>query len=191
MNSEHIQYKGVAAIFCGGRSERMGGEPKAGIIGPDGLTLVEHVYRAIEPVCSKIVLVGHAEGVPRSLIHLPRLKDQYPLYGPMGGLATLLDSKLADEYLIAPCDLMGCRSELFEFMIQQQGPLPVVLRDDKGLDPLVGRYGPEIYEEVVKRLRTKKLAMHQLVQDLNGQAVQPPGDLVTGLKNINTPEDLS
>lgn len=190
MSQKSSEYSGVAAIFCGGRSTRMGGQPKAGLIGPDGLTLVESVYQAIAGVCSRVVLVGHAEGVPRTLIHLPRLKDIYPLYGPMGALATLLSSQLADEYLVCPCDLMGCKTELFQFIIDQEGPLPIVLRGAKGLDPLIGRYPANIHDHVSQKIRSKKLAMYELVEELSGTTVQTPQHLEANLINVNSPDDL-
>lgn len=180
----------TAAIFCGGKSSRMG-RPKASIILLSGITLIEHVHHVLEPLCREVVLVGHKEGVPDSLRHLKRIEDHYPGWGPMGGLEALLRSGLDSEYLISPCDLPRAIPEIFLLLIHSPMKLPIVLSHRGRTEPLIGRYPSSLSSVVLEHIIEEKLAMNILLKEVSAATLVVPEEYVFSLSNMNTREDLS
>jgi len=179
----------TGAIFCGGQSRRMG-RPKAGIILPDGLTMVEHVYKALKIVCRQVVLVGHGDGVPVKLNHLIRIPDQWINQGPLGGLEALLSSGIDSEYIIAPCDLPQAVGELFGLLIEDDADAKAVLMSQKSIEPMIGRYSTKILPLVRESLQQGKLSMRDLVFAVQPKLIEVPEDLCFALKNVNTEDDM-
>ncbi len=180
----------TAAILCGGKSSRMG-RPKASILLPGGITLIEHVHHVLTPLCREVVLVGHKEGVPDSLRHLKRIEDHRQGLGPIGGLAALLSSSRDTEYLISPCDLPQAIPEIFLLLINSPMQLPVVLSHRGQLEPLIGRYPSSLSSVILKHIIEEKLAMNILLKEVSASTLVVPEEYVFSLSNMNSPEDLS
>ena len=107
----------TGAILCGGAGRRMG-QPKAGLVLPDGVTMVERVFAAMSAVCRQVVLVGAATDLPLSMRGVRHIEDRLPQLGPMGGVEALLASGLDSEYLIAPCDIFLVVPDVFRLLLQ-------------------------------------------------------------------------
>ncbi|MFC1588293.1 molybdenum cofactor guanylyltransferase [Planctomycetota bacterium] len=184
----------TAAILCGGGSQRMG-RPKAGIILPDGLTIIEHVYHALEPLCDKVILAGQGESVPESLSHLQRIEDNTPGLGPLGGIESLLDSSIDLEYLITPCDLFRATPELFALLLQPGIKAPAVLATQKSgqllLEAAIARYSTTDLGIVRQLIEEQKFKLRTLAERTAAQTITVPEELWPALANANTPEDLT
>lgn len=180
----------TGAIFCGGNSSRMG-VPKAGILLSNGKTMVEHVYAALSQVCTKVVLVGHAEGVPEPLKDLPRIRDRYSDCGPLGALEALLSSGLNEEYLIAPCDLPWISPEVFQFLLAEGVNAPAILMRGDVAEPLIGRYSIDQLAHVRQLIQERKLAMRQLVDSVQARKIALPERYHFTIHNANRKEDLT
>ncbi|MBP9855154.1 MAG: NTP transferase domain-containing protein [Candidatus Omnitrophica bacterium] len=183
-------YQHTGAIFCGGKSSRMG-KPKASIILPSGLTAIEHVYRVLKQFCKEVVLVGHAEGAPDSLRHLKRIQDNHQGLGPMGALEALLSSGLDSEYLISPCDLPKAIPEIFSLLVKSETNLPVVISNKGYQEPLLGRYPSPLLPYVQDHIIRRQLAMKDLLKEVSASSIDIPEEYLFSLSNMNSPEDLT
>jgi len=185
----------TGAIFCGGQSRRMG-TPKAGIVLPSGWTMVEHVYRALKAVCRNVILVGHADGIPKSLRHLPQISDRFQNIGPMGGLEILLSSGIDSEYLITPCDLPEAVPDLFRLLISSELNGSAVLAHyneemtDVSFEPMIGRYTASLLPLVREFIAQRRFTMLSFIKEANAKKIEVPPRLFFALKNANTPKDL-
>jgi len=171
-------------------SSRMG-TPKAGVRLPDGKTMIEHVYEALREVCPRVVLVGHGEGVPSSLKHLPQLEDRYLLCGPMGALESLLSSNEDTQYLITPCDLAWVTPEVYGCLLDETLRGPAVLKREDHIEHLIARYSIKELPLVHYLLSKKFLAMRYLTDIANARLIPVPEHLHFALHNANTPGDLA
>jgi len=180
----------TGAILCGGKSSRMG-TPKAGLLLDSGLTMVEHVYRALGHVCERIVFVGHALGVPEPLLNAGKhIRDEIPGLGPLGALDALLSSGLDHEYIVTPCDLNKASPSLYFLLAKEQMHTPTVLSHQGNLEPLIGRYSQKQLAQIRLQLRERDLSIRSLLLKCHAQAIEVPRHLRCALKNANTPQDL-
>jgi molybdopterin-guanine dinucleotide biosynthesis protein A len=168
------------------------GRPKAGIVLPDGKTMIEHVYAAMSAVCQKVVLAGRIDEVAPALKHVPHVDDRIPDIGPLGGIEALLASNLDSEYLIAPCDLYLVVPELFRLLIDPAVSSPAVLtqQDEKHMEPSIARYDKQAYPILKDMIDRRQLSMRELALRSGASFVEVPRELVFSLRNANTPDDL-
>ena len=181
----------TGAILCGGAGRRMG-RSKAGLVLPDGGTMIERVFAAMSAVCREVVLVGGGAGLPPPMRKLRRVEDRLPQLGPIGGVEALLASGFDNEYLIAPCDVFLVVSDVFRLLVQPSVRPPAVLfRQDTGrLEPLIGRYGASVHPVVTHMIAEGQLAMHELARRAGASHIPVPDALIHALRNANTPADL-
>ena len=184
-----LPWSHTGAIFCGGKSRRMN-RPKAGIVLPSGMTMIEHVYKALKIVCRQVVLVGHCEGAPDSLKHLKRIDDNYHDQGPMGGLEALLSSGLDTEYLVSPCDVVKITPKVFALLTSPGISPPAVIRYKDQMEPLIGLYPTTLLPLVRGHIREGTLAVHELVLRSKAQFVDVPDEFGEALRNVNTADDM-
>ena len=180
----------TGAIFCGGLSSRMG-FAKAGLRLADGKTMIEHVYDALKNVCSRVVLVGHAEGVPESLKHLLQIEDRYLFCGPMSALEALLSSDVDRDYIITPCDLAWVTPEVYGCLLDESLRSPAVLKREEHIEHLIARYSIKELPLVHHLLHNKILAMRYLTNLSQARLIPVPEHLHVALQNVNAPGDLS
>jgi molybdopterin-guanine dinucleotide biosynthesis protein A len=91
--AEHRLWVG---ILVGGAAKRMGGVPKGMLKTAGGETVVDRLSNTVRAAFPRanIVLVGSAAGYQSC--PLPRLEDDPPGIGPLGGLAALLEAAAAE-----------------------------------------------------------------------------------------------
>ncbi|HUW82412.1 MAG TPA: molybdenum cofactor guanylyltransferase [Phycisphaerae bacterium] len=181
----------TGAILCGGAGRRMG-QPKAGLVLPDGGTMIERVFGAMSAVCREVILVGGGASLSPPMRELRRVEDRLPQLGPIGGVEALLASGFDNEYLIAPCDVFLVVPDVFRLLVQPSVHPPAVLfRQDTGQsEPLIGRYDASTHPVVVRMIAEGQLAMHELARRAGASYIPVPDALIHALRNANTPADL-
>ena len=90
----------TGAILSGGMSRRMG-VPKAGLLLPDGRSMIETVRDTLRALCNDVVLLGGSFGLEGHRV----LEDARADTGPLAGIEVLLASGIDDRYLVVPCDM--------------------------------------------------------------------------------------
>jgi molybdopterin-guanine dinucleotide biosynthesis protein A len=97
-------------VLAGGRSTRMGRD-KA-LLPYRGQPLILHVAAEVSKAAKAAGSVTIVGG-PASYrdLGLPYIADQYPDFGPVGGIATALSTSSAEWNVIVACDMPGLRAQ--------------------------------------------------------------------------------
>jgi len=162
----------LGAILAGGRSSRMGRD-KAGVV-VDGLTMREHVRRALAEVCDDVVVVGG---------DVADIDD--PRQGPLPALLALLQARPGRTILVAPVDQPRLTAAALTPLVAACGdddgvcwadePLPLCLGPGAGrrIEAALARGEGRVFSAITRQL--------PLVDD----------DLRAALVNVNTPADVA
>lgn len=173
----------IGAILVGGRSARMGA-PKHNLTMPDGRPMLDCVHHALAAVCARVVTLGDTLVRP----DLTAIPDRRPGLGPLAGIEALLNSGLADQYLIAPCDVpmltaATCRVLLDDAVALvthfEDHPLPLRIRADAApiVTAMLDGPGPH--------------SVRAAAAALNARVMPLPDRCRDDLMNINTPDHLA
>src|SRR5262249_57516559 len=95
--------KVTGVIQAGGRSARMGGQPKA-LIELGGRPIIARVLAALAPAVDDVLLVTNTPELYAFLL-LPMVGDVYPDHGALGGIYSGLEPAPAQPALTAPCHM--------------------------------------------------------------------------------------
>ena len=193
-----------AAILCGGASRRMG-VPKAGLLLPDGRSMIETIRDALEAICEQVVLVGNPHGLRGHRV----VEDEQPESGPLAvpgsskaplligagivlligggvplaGIEALLRSGAAERYLVVPCDMPAIAPGTLGRLMDEQGG-PVVHFEGQPLPCLV--------ESVLSETTTGMLAdgvraLRDWQKKVDARQLDPGGIL---FEDADTPEEF-
>ena len=177
------------AILCGGHSTRMG-VPKAGMLLPDGRSMLERTRDMLESFCRRVLLLGGSHGV----VGHQCLDDLRPDAGPLGAIESLLASGIASQYLVVPCDLPLLPAGLLTRLLtgDEDGMTCFEAPDDDRIGVLPCRIGAECLDEVRELLDDGERSVLRLIDRLGPDATRVPiARRETGLlMNVNTPEDF-
>ena len=179
----------TGAIYCGGKSSRMG-QPKEVMVLKSGITLIEHVYQTLSVLCSKIVLLGNPSKIPASLEKFDRIPDNFSDIGPIAGLEALLSSGIDEEYLTVPCDLDRINVDALKILIDAKGKLPIILRRKDQLEPLIGRYSPDILPAIREKIKENLYSLKAVLSNIEHTEILVPKELSHALNNVNTVHDF-
>ena len=179
-------------VLAGGRSSRFGSDKARAEV--EGVPLIQHVIRALEPVASRVTVVARERGQYDDL-GLHTIGDLQPELGPMGGLATALADlhRTPEEpwLMLAPCDLLGLqRRWLHELLTRpRQGHRVVAFRGSRW-EPLPALYHREIQPEVESMIAGGQRSIWRLMERCRPLALNPP-DSWEAMRKVNRPEDLA
>ena len=179
----------AAAILCGGRSERMG-VPKAGMLLPDGRSMLERTRDMLAPLTRRIVLLGDPHGIAGHEC----LEDRRPGLGPLAAIESLLESDIDSQYLVVPCDLPLMQAALLTRLFEgdADGMTCFAVEGEDRPRSLPCRIGVECLDEVAASLDAGDPAIPRLVARLGPDATRiviAPREAEL-LMNVNTPEDF-
>ncbi len=178
-----------AAILAGGKSTRFGRD-KA-MLRLNDCTLLYRIYRELLNITDDIWVVGDRR--EDSLIPLDKfLPDLIDNIGPLGGLFTAL-SYIKTPVLLTSFDMPFIKKKHFEFVIQHLNSSyeAIIATSDKGIEPLLGIYRPQILPRIKECIESDTLAMYQLIEKLKVKFVdfKNVGYISDLFFNINTMAD--
>jgi len=102
----------TGVILAGGKSSRMG-QNKA-LLHYENKPLIEHAVEKLSGIFSRVVLsVNDPEAFPQ--FDLPHVTDQYPETGPLGAIASVLETG-ERRIFAAACDMPFLNPHLIEFI---------------------------------------------------------------------------
>ena len=182
-----------AFILAGGESTRMGRD-KA-LLELDGAPLILRVARLVESVAGTPVVVGAPERF--TALSLRVVADDWPVAGPLGGIATALRVSSARWNLIVACDLPYLTKAWLESLVGRallSDADAVLPMNERGAEPLCAMYqsrgGPAIRAALERGTRkvTDGLAGLRVenIEPAEWKAFDSEGLL---FKNMNSPAD--
>ena len=173
-------------VLAGGGSTRMG-QDKA-LLPYHGITLVEHVARAVQTACGRATIIGDPERYDR--LGYPVVADRVARCGPLSGVYTALSVASTDWNLIVACDMPAVSPTILGELLQcaaESGRSCVAAAGPGGeLEPLCAAYHRRCLPALDRAIREKRFKMKDLLPGLD--AGSWPVDAAS-LANVNTPAD--
>jgi molybdopterin-guanine dinucleotide biosynthesis protein A len=113
---------------------------------------------------------------------------------PLTGVVTALGASAGRGVVTIACDMPLVPSKLLAWLAQLEEPVAVCERDGR-LEPLLGRYSPDVCEQLAESLE-QGVSMREAVAALDPYVVPEDrvarfGDPARIFFNVNSPEDLA
>ncbi|MDH3200200.1 MAG: molybdenum cofactor guanylyltransferase [Myxococcales bacterium] len=185
------------AIFVGGESRRMG-EAKGLLTVPGGSqTILEQLVDRGRDAGLVPLLVGNASPYSGLVTELPRVDDEPPGSGPLGGLRAALAfaREAGQRYVIAvACDMPHVMTEAL-LLLRDHPTEAVVLAPRRGpeapWEPMLARYDAErlvpVLDDVIGDGRR---SFQELFSEVEVWPIELTPAIVRSLDDWDTPEDV-
>jgi molybdopterin-guanine dinucleotide biosynthesis protein A len=187
--------KVVAVIQAGGKSTRMGGEPKA-LLDVGGRRIIERVVDVLAPVLGAPLVVTNTPHV-YAFLGLRMVPDVHPDAGSLGGIYSGLAAAAGDAAFTVACDMPFLHPDLVRLVVERAGEGDVVIpRVGDQLETMHACYArtclPFIEERISAR-RLKIVGFFEKVRviEISEEAVRAHRDPEVAFMNVNTPEELA
>jgi len=186
--------KVTGVIQAGGRSTRMGGQPKA-LIELGGRPIIARVLAALAPAVDDVLLVTNTPEL-YAFLELPMVGDVYPDHGSLGGIYSGLEAASGSAALTVACDMPFLHLDVLRLIAARAGEGDVVIpRVGSRLETMHAAYDKACLPHIAERLVAGRL---KIVDFLDGvRVVEIAEDEVARFRdprivfmNVNTPDDL-
>jgi len=185
----------TGVIQAGGRSTRMGGEPKA-LLELGGKRIIERVVDAVGSVLDDLLVVTNTPE-RYAFLGLPMVPDAFPDGGALGGIYTGLRAAGGDAAFTVACDMPFLHPAIVRLVVERAGEADVVIpRTGDQLETMHAVYGKGCLGPMQARLRAGVLKIvgffpdvHVVELDAAGIARHRPPEVA--FMNVNTPAELA
>ena len=188
-----IKITGV--IQAGGRSTRMGGEPKA-LLELAGKRIVERVVDALSTVLDDLLVVTNTPE-RYEFLRLPMVADRYPDGGSLGGIFTGLEAAGGDAAFTVACDMPFLSPDVVRLVLARAGDADVVIPCVNGqYETMHALYAKACLAPMEARLRAGQLRIVGFFPDvrvleIDAAAVARHRAPEVAFMNVNTPDELA
>jgi molybdenum cofactor guanylyltransferase len=185
--------KVTGVVQAGGKSTRMGGQPKA-LIPLGGRSIVERVVGALTPVVDDLLIVTNTPEL-YAFLGLPMVADVYPDHGSLGGIYSGLRAAGQIAFTVA-CDMPFLHPEIIRLVVARAGEGDVVIpRVGEQLETMHAAYGKACLPPIEERLRAGRLKIvgffdRVRVVEIGEAEVARFRDPAVAFMNVNTPDEL-
>ncbi len=188
-----IRITGV--IQAGGKSTRMGGQPKA-LMELGGERIIDRVVRVLREVTDDLLIVTNTPE-PYASLGLPMVADVFPDHGSLGGIYTGLQAAVGDAVFTVACDMPFLSAAVARLVTARAGTADVVAPVVGGQwETLHACYAKTCLAPMERRLRAGQLKIIGFFPEVRILAI--PEDAVARVgkpelvfMNVNTPEELA
>ena len=185
----------TGVIQAGGRSTRMGGEPKA-LIELGGRRIVERVLAAIAPAVDDVLMVTNTPE-RYAFLGVPMVGDVFPEGGSLGGIYTGLAAAGGDAVFTVACDMPFLRADVARLVVARAAEGDVVIpRLGEQLETMHAVYAKRCLPHMEERLRAGRLKIVGFfdsvrVVEVPEAEVRRVADPEVVFMNVNTPDELA
>jgi len=185
----------TGVIQAGGRSTRMGGEPKA-LLELGGKRIVERVVDALGAVLADLLVVTNTPE-RYAFLGVPMVADRYPDGGALGGIFTGLDAARGDAAFTVACDMPFLSPDVMRLVLARAGEADVVIpRVDGQYETMHALYTKACLPAMETRLRAGQLKIVGFFPDvrvleIDAVAVARHRAPQVAFMNVNTPDELA
>jgi molybdopterin-guanine dinucleotide biosynthesis protein A len=184
----------TGVIQAGGRSTRMGGQPKA-LMELGGRRIIDRVADVVRRVADDVLLVTNTPDL-YAWLGLPMVPDVFPDHGSLGGIYSGLRAARGDAAFTVACDMPFLMPEVARLVTDRAGEADVVAPKVGGQwETLHACYGRACLEPIETRLRAGRLKIVGFYDEVRVLSVGE--DEVARFRapevvfmNVNTPEEL-
>jgi molybdopterin-guanine dinucleotide biosynthesis protein A len=185
----------TGVIQAGGRSTRMGGEPKA-LLEIGGKRIVERVVDALAAVLPELLVVTNTPE-RYAFLHLPMVPDRYPDGGALGGIFSGLAAVDGDAAFTVACDMPFLHPDVVRLVLARAGDGDVVIpRVGEQYETMHALYAKACLAPMESRLRAGRLKIVGFFPDVRvfeiaADAVARHRAPELAFMNVNTPDELA
>ncbi|MBM3220599.1 MAG: molybdenum cofactor guanylyltransferase [Candidatus Rokubacteria bacterium] len=185
----------TGVVQAGGKSTRMGGEPKA-LMDVGGRRIVERVVAAIAPVVDDVLVVTNTPE-RYAFLGLPMVGDAFPDHGSLGGIYSGLKAAPGDVAFTVACDMPFLRADVVRLVLERVAEADVVIpRVGDQLETLHAAYAKACLVPMEERLRAGRLRIvgffdRVRVREIAESDVRALADPAIVFMNVNTPDELA
>lgn len=187
--------KVVAVIQAGGKSTRMGGEPKA-LLEVGGRRIIERIVDVLTPVLGAPLVVTNTPET-YAFLGLRMVPDVHPERGSLGGIYSGLAAAAGDAAFTVACDMPFLHPEIVRLVVARAAEGDVVVpRVGDQLETMHACYARTCLPFIEARLVANRLKIvgffeHVRVIEIPEEAVRVHRDPEIAFMNVNTPEELA
>jgi len=185
----------TGVIQAGGRSTRMGGEPKA-LMEIGGRPIVARVAAALDGVVDDLLLVTNTPDL-YAFLGLPMVADVFPDHGSLGGIYSGLRAATGEAAFTVACDMPFLRREVVRLVVERAGRADVVIPRVGGqLETMHASYRKTCLGPMEDALRAGRLRIvgwfsRVRVLEIDEAEVARYADPALVFMNVNTPDELA
>jgi len=146
----------TGVVQAGGKSTRMGGEPKA-LLELGGRRVIDRVVEVLASVTDDLLVVTNTPALYASL-GIPMVPDVFADGGSLGGIYSGLRAAAGAAIFTVACDMPFLRADVARLVIERAGDADVVVPRAGGqLETLHACYGKRCLEPMESRIRAGRL----------------------------------
>jgi len=185
--------KVTGVVQAGGKSTRMGGNPKA-LIELGGRSIVERVVAALTPAVDDVLVVTNTPEL-YAFLGLPMVADVSPDHGSLGGIYSGLRAAGEIAFTVA-CDMPFLHPAVVRLVVERAGEGDVVIpRVGEQLETMHAAYSQTCLPPIEARLRAGRLKIVGFFDDVRvveiaAAEVARFRDPAIAFMNVNTPDEL-
>ncbi len=185
----------TGVIQAGGKSVRMGGQPKA-LLELGGRRIIDRVVDVVRAVADDLLIVTNTPELYASL-GLPMVADVFPDHGSLGGIYSGLKAAPGEAAFTVACDMPFLLPEVARLVTSRADRADVVLPRVGGqFETLHACYAKGCLAPMETRLRAGRLKIIGFFEDVRVLEIAEAEvarfrapELV--FMNVNTPEELA
>jgi molybdopterin-guanine dinucleotide biosynthesis protein A len=184
----------TGVIQAGGKSTRMGGDPKA-LMELGGRRIVERVLDVVRQVAERVLLVTNTPDL-YAYLGLPMVPDVFPEGGSLGGIYSGLRAAPGDAAFTVACDMPFLSVAVARLVVSRAGEADVVApRIGEQWETLHACYGKACLGPMERCLRAGRLKITGFFDEVRVHALSEAeiaavGDPGVVFMNVNTPAEL-
>lgn len=184
----------TGVIQAGGKSIRMGGEPKA-LVPLGGRAIIERVVDAVRAVTGDVLIVTNTPALYAHL-GLPMVPDIFPDHGSLGGIYSGLAAVPGDAAFTVACDMPFLSVEVVRLVASRAAEADVVIPQIAGQwETLHACYAKSCLGPIERRLRSGRLKIIGFFDEVRVLAITEAQiarlcDPAVVFMNVNTPDEL-
>ena len=189
----------TGAILAGGRSRRLGGLNKAGLILQPGRASVldRQLSRLSRVVDRTIIIANDAETF--SAAGVPVMPDLVPDGGALGALYTAVHSAQTDRTLVVACDMPFVSEPLLAHLVSAGRAVDIAIpRTARGYEPLCATYSRRSASELLRLIDEKRFRLSDVARlpglticEIGHDVLEAFGPEQVLFFNLNTPDDYA
>jgi molybdopterin-guanine dinucleotide biosynthesis protein A len=189
----------TGAILAGGRSRRLGGLNKAGIVlQPGGGSILDRQLTRLARVVDRtIIIASDAERFEGAGV--PVIPDLVPDGGALGALYTAVQASETERSLVVACDMPFLNESLLAHLVNVGGSVDIAIpRTKRGYEPLCATYSRRSARELRRLLDERRLRLSDVarlpgldIRVIGRDELEPFGPEELLFFNVNTPDDYA
>ncbi|MEK6530221.1 MAG: molybdenum cofactor guanylyltransferase, partial [candidate division NC10 bacterium] len=184
----------TGVIQAGGKSTRMGGEPKA-LVELGGKRIIERAVEVLGSVLSDLLIVTNTPEL-YAFLGLPMVPDVFPDHGSLGGIYSGLKAAKGDGAFTVACDMPFLKAEVVRLIVSHAGEADVVIpKVGDQYETLHACYAKACLPHMEAALQAKRFKVigffpQVKVLEIAESEVARLADPHLCFMNVNTPDEL-